>query len=494
VNAPAAPSLPGLDQLLCLGGDARIACDPATGLNAYGCPPRPQPEALAYGSCTASTVSPGGWAAASALLQRLRSGDRGAGPAAEFHRLRARLSESLGLDALPGCGLVFAASGTDLHLLAAQLAASAEGGGVGRPRLAVLMADPAETGCGVPAALEGRHSSARSALGGPVPASGSLDGAQPLDVAALPLRDAQGRPLAPAEVDAAFEARAAEAVASERRVLLVLSDLSKTGLLAPSPAGAFRLKQRLGASLDLLVDACQFRLSPATLRAYLGAGAAVALTGSKFATGPAFCGALLLPPALAQAWRGRGLPASLAAYSARADWPEGWRARAGLDAEANLGLLLRWEAALAEIRAFQALPEPAVLGFLRDFAAAIQARLGRGGGLRALPAPALARGLGTDQGWDSAPTIFPFLLRRGAEDLDARGVEKAYQTLMASHGQLGRPVLCGGTPAAPLKALRLCSSMRLAVLALDPSGPGPGAVIAGAIGLLDAAGALASQS
>jgi hypothetical protein len=319
----------------------------------------------------------------------------------------------------------------------------------------------------------------------------ALDGARPAVLEALPLRTQEGLPLDPAGLDAAFETRAAQAVAAGQRVLLVLSDLSKSGLLAPSPACALGLRQRFAGHLDVLVDACQFRLSPATLRAYLGAGAMVAVTGSKFATGPAFSGALLLPRALAAAWKGRSLPGSLAAYSARADWPQGWTARAALDADANLGLLMRWEAALAEIKAFQALPEPALRGFLADFAAAVRARLARPGALLALPAPDPLRGLGTDQGWDAVATVFPFMLKRGRGVLDGDGVDKVYQTLMAEHGQVGRPVLCGAGPGGPLKALRLCGSMRLAVQALDPQGPGPGAVTAGALRLLDAAEALA---
>ena len=485
-----APSLhggpwPTLEQLLCLGGDARIALDPVTGLNAYGCPPLPRDEFPAYGSCTASILSAKGQAAARDLLERLLDGE--SAPGLAYGRLRATLSGLLGLD--PGAKIVFAASGTDLHLLAAQAVAAA-----GPGALTVLMADASETGCGVPAALAGKHPGPRSALAGPVPVSSPLEmGAEPRLVE-LPLRSAEGLPRAAEELDAAFEAAASRAVDAGQRVLLVLSDLSKTGLLAPSPACALRLRQRFSGRLDVLVDACQLRLSPATLRAYLARGALVAITGSKFATGPAFCGALLLPAATAQAWAGQRLPASLAAYSARGDWPQGWTVRAALQAEANLGLLLRWEAALAEMRAFLALPEAAVAGFLADFAAAVQARLARPRALEALPAPAPGRGLGTDQGWDATPTIFPFLLKQGSDYLDGAGVDRVYQTLMSSHGQIGRPLRCGQRQGRPLAALRLCSSMRLVADALAPEGRGPQAVIAGALRLLDAAEAAAARA
>jgi hypothetical protein len=488
MNGPA-PSMQGgfgprLAQLLCKGGDARIALDPVTGLNGYGCPPLPRDAFPAYGSCTASILSTRGQAAAGGLLEGLSDGE--SAPMLAYGRLRAALTGLLGLGA--GTAIVFAASGTDAHLLAAQLAAAAE---PSPAPLTILMAAAAETGCGVPAALAGRHSSPLSALAGPVPASQPLDGVADVDLAELPLRAADGLPLAADALDAAFEAEAARAVAAGRRVLLVLSDLSKTGLLAPNPGCALRLRQRFGPALDLLVDACQFRLSPATLRAYLAQGAMVAVTGSKFATGPAFCGALLLPAELAEARRGRRLPASLAAYSAREDWPRGWALRSTLGREANIGLLIRWEAALAEMKAFLALPEAAVAAFLTDFAAAVQARLGRPGALEALTTPAPLRGLGTDQGWDTVPTLFPFLLKPGPDYLDKDGVERVYQTLMSSHGQVGRPLGCGERQGRPLHALRLCSSMRLATQALGPGGSGPQAVIDGALRLLDAAEAAA---
>jgi hypothetical protein len=82
------------------------------------------------------------------------------------------------------------------------------------------------------------------------------------------------------------------------------------------------------------------------------------VTGSKFAGGPPFCGALLIPPAVLERLPDLTLPAGLAAYSARCDWPPRFQRafdRAAF-APANLGLGLRWEAALAEIEAYAAIP------------------------------------------------------------------------------------------------------------------------------------------
>ena len=83
------------------------------------------------------------------------------------------------------------------------------------------------------------------------------------------------------------------------------------------------------------------------------------ITGSKFAAGPPFAGALLLPPGLLQQPQ-LHLPAGLLAYTAAEDWPAALRGRVTRQFAAtdNIGVGLRWEAALAELERLFALPVP----------------------------------------------------------------------------------------------------------------------------------------
>ena len=60
------------DELLASGGDSRLLIDAASGLGKYGCATRPRPDTLAFGSCTASSVSTLGYAAACRLHQLCR--------------------------------------------------------------------------------------------------------------------------------------------------------------------------------------------------------------------------------------------------------------------------------------------------------------------------------------------------------------------------------------------------------------------------------------
>jgi hypothetical protein len=252
------------------------------------------------------------------------------------------------------------------------------------------------------------------------------------------------------------------------------------------------LRHRFGANLEVLVDACQFRLSSESLRAYLNHGFLVAVTGSKFLTGPVFSGALFVPPAVAERLRGRILRPALKPYSARADWPADWLAGRGLSDAANFGLLLRWEAALAELRAFRALNKADIADFVARFAEAVQARLVDDPLFEPLPTrPLDRRAISASGAWDAIPTIFPFLVREhagaSASFLSLAMAETVFRALMkgglddGARIRLGQPVLCGERDGAPVSALRLCNSARLIVEGVA----NPDAVIARALGVLD---------
>ena len=400
---------PDLAGLLSMGGDSRIICDPVSGLNQYGSPPWPEPMALAYGSCTASTISLEAFTAAQVLLQRLKNGASG-GVETEFDHVRGELASSCGIASVPETGIIFAASGTDIHLIAAQMAGSTIKDSF---PLLIVMPEDAETGTGVPAALAARHYSENAAMAGPVCKGERLKDARTVEIINVPSRDLEGVPVPLDELDARIEALVDHAVTAGQNVMLVVLDLSKTGLLAPSPYCAVRLKRRHPEMVDVLIDACQFRLAPCSVRYYVDQGFLVALTGSKFVTGPAFSGALLVPPSLTRHWSGRLVPVSLSAYCAVTDWPQGWAARESTTPTANIGLLLRWTAAITELKTFQALGQSEVVKFFCDFNSSVQARLADDSVFEPLEVYKPDRSPSVPKNtWDSIPTIFPFLLRR----------------------------------------------------------------------------------
>lgn len=487
-----ASAAPGTSELLVRGGDSRLALDPITGRNRYGCQPSPDPALADFGSSTASVISERGFDAADTLRARLfRSSPRGPGAgvyAEALERLRGELIGLCGLRDMDGLDVIFSPSGTDLHLIIAELM----GGDPASP-LVCIDVEPEETGSGVPAALSGRHFGDHASLGAPVPKDAAIGGVAHRYVA-VACRAADGSLRPDAEVEAELNAAALAATQGGGRVLLAVSDVSKTGLISPSLAAVAAFKARFGAAAEIVIDACQFRLAPASLRAYLDQGFMVAVTGSKFLTGPSFSGALFVPAQAADRLRGRTIASGMRAYCARGDWPRGWVAGQAMTESANIGLLLRWEAALAELAAFRALPSARTADFCARFARAIETRLAQEPLFEPLEVRPLDReALGGGRGWDLTPTIFPFLMRhapggRGGY-LSLAATQDVYRGLCAdaapSRARLGQPVRCGARDERPISALRICNSARLITEAVTGGEASERAVINRALRVLD---------
>jgi hypothetical protein len=216
----------------------------------------------------------------------------------------------------------------------------------------------------------------------------------------------------------------------------------------------------------------------------------VAITGSKFIGGPTFSAVLLVPEAAAGRLMKRPLESALRATCARAEWPQNWNGIEELQEASNYGLLVRWEAALAELRAFRAIPEADVRNVARVFCNAIVSHLSKDPHFEPLEHPILdRRPFVTIEYWDQIPTIFPFLLSRIGADGKRKPVamdetKQIYNHIRTSlvkktasreeneevaslRCELGQPVLCGERYGAQVAALRLCLSARLIVEAVN---------------------------
>ena len=436
-------------QWLTQGGDERIRLD-ENGLNAYGLPQIAPAHWLGLGSSTATPLSSRGLAALSQLYERLQAQLQNADAsvaaaiyAEEMQGLREQLIALYGLNVVSGGAVVFASSGTQVHrLVAARLAAQAEALG---KKFTVIMMAASETGSQVPAVLR---------------AAGADN------VHSMALRTADAKPRSADALSAEVEAQIAMACAQGGRALLIAVDVSKSGLLAPSVECLLALKQRWPGQLEIMIDACQGRLAPTTIQAWLQADCLLALTGSKFIAGPAFSGLLLLPPRLAAVWVQEPVPAMLNNHSLPGDWPANWNV-SGLVQAANFGLLLRWQAAVAELQCFLALPEARVMTLLQRFATQVQHTLASLPMFAALDLPRLERqALRLGEHWDDVPSVFPFLLRSRASYLPAATLHHLQRQLLQAPEQIyqfGQPVLCACSERQEIAALRLCASARLVV-------------------------------
>jgi hypothetical protein len=397
------------DTLLTTGGDERLRVDPKSGLNRYGCSPRPRPWAITFASTTATSVSEGAFAHVESLRRRLAEAER-AGRldeeyAAAMEEVRGEIPRQCGH--VPGTEAILTPSGTDAEFYALHLALAAD-----RLPLTNIVIAPRETASNVMQAASGRHYNATTAMGHSVGVDQPVDDATAarVELAVLQVRDDSGNPLPVDEINQAVETLVERETARGRRVLLHLLDTSKTGLIAPGIQFTCELARRFAGRMDVVVDASQLRLSKESVAFYLGHGFMVIVTGSKFFTGPPFAGALLVPPAIGgRVLLGQAaLPQGYNAYTERHCWPDAWENWCRpMGGDANYGLLMRWWAALWEMAAFHAVPlseaRRILETFLSEVRAAIEAASPR---LRLLPCPPPER---ADAGsWDGLATILTF--------------------------------------------------------------------------------------
>lgn len=386
------------------GGDSRLRIDARTGVNKYLCPPRPAPDVLCASSCTASPITGQAFRRSAEAWRTLAA----CAPERQRTRLLDRYARDMGtrlLACFHAGGLaeaILCPSGTDALQTATLLLHLEQ---PGRPMTAILP-QASETGSGVPLAATLRR------FDEPVPFDAPLVDCA-VDAAEIPLRDADG---VPRPDDALADAYAAAAAGSTGRPVVFLTYGTKTGLIAPNrpPRGA-----------EVIVDACQARVEPALVAGWLRQGWPVAVTGSKFFGGPAFSGAVLFPSDRLAAIR-RASPG---------------RCRKVLEGDAgNVGMLLRWIAALETMEAFAALGGQ-VAARLCDRAAAIGRGLAGIDGV--VPIPGL---IGGGEGWSAVPTIFTIAVRDPVDPrrkLTAAELRPLYARLARDGVLLGQPVGLG---------------------------------------------------
>jgi hypothetical protein len=431
-----------LRLLLAGGGDERIWPDAQTGRNKYGVPVAPAETEIWFSSSTASAVTPLAYQAAARMLARLISERRDRLRVEDwFEQLRSRL---LNLFAIPGTAAILTASGTETELVALAVARSV----LGRPLMNIVIA-PGETGSGVAAAAAGQHFLASTALGRSVRAGSCLAGWEDnaIVVDTVEIRERSGAARPAADVDCEVAAKVARALHQGMDVLVHVLDTSKTGLSGLSRDAAAALAQSAGGRVLVAVDACQLRCSAGQIRTDLNSGHMVLLTGSKFAGGPAFSGALLLPPQLKV--RPLALPAGLTAYSAYLDWPADLRQSVSLqfNSLANLGMGLRWEAALYEIETLAGIDAAVQDEIIELFAKKVMERVAATDWLRPL-----------DRDGRPRQTILPVVLAKPTTLARAQLIHRALRSPDAIPGvekicHLGQPVAVGDRAA-----LRFCAS------------------------------------
>lgn len=470
-----------LDTLLVSGGDPRLTLDAGDRVNAYGCAASPEPELWNFASSTASTISQMAYDRAALareeLMHRCLFDEVEIAFDARCEDMREELRGHLQL--APHVDIVFSPSGTDSQLHALFLARAV----LGAPPVTIVVGAD-QTGSGTVHTARGHHFSALTASGMAVRKDGAIAGLSG-DSIAVPLLEAASGVAIRADADAAVLRAVEASLAQGRRVLLHIMDSSKLGWRAPSAACLDEIARRWPRKVQVVVDACQARLGRRRLRSYLDRGYMVLMTGSKFFGGPAFSGALLVPKGLSRSLdRIDGIAPGIFDYAGRCDWPMAWTAlRSRFERRPNFGQWLRWEAALAEIGRYYAVPAAFRAGALAELAAGIVSMIALSPALRAVSG-AIENG-GADDEEFAQPTIFPFtLLRDGkpvsvaetgavhralARDMNEQiGGSAADRQVAVQRCLIGQPVRLERQEEAPQAVLRLCVGARLVTEAWSP--------------------------
>jgi hypothetical protein len=427
-----------LEALLIDGGDDRLTLDKATGRNRYLCVPYPEPGCIALGSCTASSPSVVAFAAAEQRRQDMFASAIVAGSVAAVRSASSDVTQALlaHFQVADLAEAVLAASGTDATLLLTGLLAAEHPA----RRIETILMSPSETGSGVPDAVRGQHFACRTASGQAVQKGRAVDGFPPtLGLRTIALRGPDGVPRAAGDVAADCDEAIGRIRAEGGHAVLHVIDGSKTGLLGPDRETCRLLAARFGGALDVVIDACQARIEPEIVRWYLGHGFPVLVTGSKFFAAPGFCGAILFPRERLRRIAGGGrLPDGLGAY---ADLTEDGVSRR------CPGLLLRWAAALEEMRRFAAVPPAAIRNAVDRLGAQARAAIMRDDRLRLIHAPRPEGAF-----WSDRSSVFTFAARRDGRWMSAAELRPFYAAMTRPMGGaeegglrcfLGQPVDLG---------------------------------------------------
>jgi hypothetical protein len=399
--------------LLASGGKDGQLVDWATGRNRYGVAPVPAPRTISLASCTASSPTEAAYEAAERCRQRLLGralrGDHEAAIRRSWGTIRAELAHLLGLSRdEPDTAVLPTPSGTDAETVATVLSLAA-----GRP-LTTLLVGPLEVGSGTLQASLGRSFSTIAPNGRRTEPGEPLPGMpQDIELITVEVRDAEGLPRAPEEIAAEIDGLLETLAGAGHQILLHVVEGSKTGVRVPKEVDLQRWEAAHRSRLDVIVDAAQLRVDDAAIVRHVTAGRMVIVTGSKFFGGPPFCGALLVPSALATRLPTAHLPAGLADYLERGAVPPELETLGRVAADTpNVGLLLRWTAAIEEMHAFLELPA--------ELRAAVTSGLSGHvmDAIRAVPSVDLVpSGVEPGDGSGPPPTIFTMRLVRDGRQL-----------------------------------------------------------------------------
>lgn len=342
-----------LSDIMSSGGDSRITLSEQTGLNKYGCKPYPD-YLLNYGSTTSNNISYDsysnlvtlyndfvGLSSEENILTKYKY---------EFSKLRNGIKKFLMLP--DDVNQIFGPSGTDLELIILGIGLSSR-----ERKVLNIIISPDEGGSGILESSKGNHFSEFTALGYEVSKGSKLDGfhENSIDTKFIYSWNKNGEKISNEKLYEELISLIDAGHKQNKRVIIHCMYISKLGNIFPSLEQVRRLKTRYNNKIDLVVDACQGRISPKKINEYLNLGSMVLYTGSKFVSGPPFSGVLVINNEIINRVKDNfNIPSDISKYLTLEEWPPELHELIGIKTKAkfNFGLLFRWHSALFEMEKF----------------------------------------------------------------------------------------------------------------------------------------------
>ena len=342
------------ESLLTTGGDDRSLINPATGTNKYHIRPQAiDPSHVFRGSCTGNPPTSRGYEAAQTLYESQFSGkshaEQDVALRAVFESQRERIASLLELP--QGAEVILCPSGSDAEYIPIAIARALRPGVKITNRVTQLN----EIGAGSAPASGGKYFSTHAPLSGRLDENDKhLKGFEGIHGITLSARQKDGSVFPAAN---GMDAFVKETISRGQFPISHGVFGGKTGIIDEKMPGSLD-----GGETSLgVVDACQGRFSLNELHGWLAQDSLVLFTGSKFYQAPPFCGAVIVPPAVAEKLRNAPeapasllSPAGLGGFLTDKELPpclNTWKRFLKQPDTNNVGLALRWEAGLAGMEA-----------------------------------------------------------------------------------------------------------------------------------------------
>jgi hypothetical protein len=325
------------DEAITSGGDERIELK-ANGLNKYYLNPLVSNGHLNRGSCTCSPISDDVKPRVKGVFNRITSKEATVEDIRikQRFRMKALLQDSYTQD----FNIFFAPSGSDLcyfPLLFSKITDPS------RPIMSLITC-PEELGTGTLLANGGKYFSEKTQVLESVEKGSALNNNLEVSQILFAARDIDGNILDhKAEIYNAIEQ-----YKDSHHIIVNLVIGSKSGI-----EDNISIIKDGPQNVTYVVDLCQMRATPKLFNELLELNCLLMITGSKFYQSPPFCGALLIPEKVSSSIKKAEItPEMVAGFDtvfSKYDIPPVYKnIRAQFHEIENIGLTLRWEAALCE--------------------------------------------------------------------------------------------------------------------------------------------------